>query len=202
MTKFRQHGIVPWHNAAKPGRISVKAFVTGATGFIGFHVVQVLMEKSVEVRSLIRETSDTSALNAAGIEWIHGDIRDREAVQRGLKGCQQVYHIAADYRLWVPDPQTMFDINVDGTRNVMECALREGVERVVYTSTVGVWGGSKEAKPLNEETPSALGDMIGDYKRSKFLAEREAYRFIEEGLPVVIVNPSAPIGPMAFQEAF
>lgn len=177
-------------------RSVLRAFVTGATGFIGYHVAKQLKAASYEVRALLRDMRASSALTLIGVEPVPGDVRDSESIKKGMQGCEYVYHIAADYRLWVPDPETMYDINVNGTRNVMDCAHRLGVDKIVYTSTVGVWPGSKDKTPLNEESPSSLKNMIGHYKRSKFMAEKEVFQFIERGLPVVIVNPSAPMGPM------
>ena len=174
----------------------MKALVTGATGFIGFHVTRILKNKSFEVRALVREGSNTSDLEALDVELVTGDIRDFESVCRALKGCQQVYHLAADYRLWVPDPETMYETNVRGTINVMQAALKIGIEKVIYTSTVGVLGSAVKKKPANEKTPSRLKDMVGHYKKSKFIAEREVSRFVQKGLPAVIVNPSTPVGPM------
>lgn len=150
----------------------------------------------MEVRALVRNTAEPADLRSIGVEPVPGDLRDPESILEGMRGCNQVYHVAADYRIWVPNPQTMFDINVNGTANVMECARRLKIEKIVYTSTVGVWPGSRDAVPLNEESPSALEDMIGPYKRSKFMAERVVFDYIRQGLPVVIVNPSAPIGSM------
>jgi len=174
----------------------MKALVTGATGFIGFHVTRILKNKSFEVRALVREGSNTSDLEALDVELVTGDIRDFESVCRALKGCQQVYHLAADYRLWVPDPETMYETNVRGTINVMQAALKIGIEKVIYTSTVGALGSAVKKKPANEKTPSRLKDMVGHYKKSKFIAEREVSRFVQKGLPAVIVNPSTPVGPM------
>ena len=174
----------------------LRAFVTGATGFIGYHVAKQLTAASYHVRALVRNGRASSELAALNVEPVRGDIRDPESVEKGMQGCHQVYHIAADYRLWVPDPKTMYAINVDGTRNVMACARKLGVDKIVYTSTVGVWPGSKDKRPLTEESPTALKHMIGHYKRSKFMAEAEVFQFIKMGLPVVIVNPSAPVGSM------
>ena len=174
----------------------MKALVTGATGFIGFHVARVLLEKGFHVVALVREGSSSAVLDSLGVEKAKGDVRDPESVCRALRGCRQLYHLAADYRLWVPDPGTMYEINVKGTKNVMEAALKLGIEKVVYTSTVGALCASRNGQPSNEETSAGIGEMVGHYKRSKFLAEREVYGFIGKGLPVVIVNPSTPIGPM------
>lgn len=174
----------------------MRAFVTGATGFIGYHVAKRLKAAGHDVRALVRNIHASSELIALDVEPVQGDIRDPESIRKGMHGCDQVYHVAADYRLWVPDPGTMYDINVAGTGNVMACARRIGVEKIIYTSTVGVWPGSKTKAALNEESPSLLRHMIGHYKRSKFMAEKEVFRWIERGLPAVIVNPSAPVGSM------
>ena len=174
----------------------MRVFVTGATGFVGYHVAKLLIEKSFSVRVLARESSDISALKNLDAELFNGDLRDKDAVMRGVKGCRRVYHVAADYRLWVPDPQTMYEINIDGSRNVMTAALSADVERVIYTSTVGVWAGSRNGRALDETATARLEDIIGHYKKSKFLAEKVVFTFVEKGLPVVIVNPSAPVGAM------
>lgn len=171
-----------------------RALVTGATGFIGYHVAKALRKKGLAVRALARDGADVSELLALEIEPVRGDIRDYEAVCRAEKGCDEVYHVAADYRLWVPDPAVMYDINVGGAVNVMRAALAAGVSKVVYTSTVGVLAAAKNGTPADEETQARLEDMTGHYKRSKFLAEKEVRDFAAIGLPVVIVNPTAPIG--------
>jgi dihydroflavonol-4-reductase len=174
----------------------MKALVTGATGFIGFHVAKLLRERDYQVIALVREEKDSSALWALGVEVVKGDVRDFRSVVEALKGCQYLYHLAADYRLWVPDPKTMYEINVQGTRNVMKAALERGLEKVVYTGTVGTLAASSNGKLTNEESSVEVGEMVGHYKRSKFLAEREVNDFIRKGLPAVIVSPSTPIGPM------
>jgi dihydroflavonol-4-reductase len=174
----------------------MKVLVTGATGFVGFHVAKVLKDKSLDVRALVREESDISNVKTLDVELFRGDIRDYDSICRALKGCRQLYHVAADYRLWVPDPKTMYEINVQGTRNVMEAALQLGIEKVVYTSTVGVLARSSAGKPSNEESHSDIRGMVGHYERSKFLAEREVHDFVRKGVPIVIVNPSTPIGTM------
>ena len=173
----------------------MRALVTGATGFIGYHVARLLLEKGLKVRAVVRRQSDSSALSSIGAEVVAGDVRDYDSLYAALRDCGQLYHLAADYRLWVPDPGTMYEINLQGTKNVMEAALRRGTERVVYTSTVGVLKASVKGNPSDEETPVFLSDMVGDYKKSKFLAEQEVHGFIKKGLPVVIVNPSTPVGP-------
>ncbi len=170
--------------------------VTGATGFIGFHVARLLHESGVHVKALVRDESGASAVKDLGVELVKGDIRDADALTRALKGCRQLYHLAADYRLWVPDPDTMYEINVQGTKNILHAALMLSIEKVVYTSTVGVLGASTQGKPSNEEDSADIREMVGHYKITKFMAEREVDGFIKQGLPVVIVNPSTPIGPM------
>lgn len=174
----------------------MKALVTGATGFVGFHVAKALQEKGVEVRALVRASSDTSDLAPLGVELVTGDIRDYDSVRRALQGCGELYHVAADYRLWVPDPEAMYETNVQGTVNVMQAALEAGTGKVVYTSSAGTLVPKRSRGKCNEETPVCLSDMVGHYKRSKFLAERHVYEFISRGLPIVIVNPTTPIGPM------
>ncbi|HVN22533.1 MAG TPA: hopanoid-associated sugar epimerase [Syntrophorhabdales bacterium] len=170
--------------------------MTGATGFVGFHVAKALQEKGVEVRALVRASSDTSDLAPLGVELVTGDIRDYDSVRRALQGCGELYHVAADYRLWVPDPEAMYETNVQGTVNVMQAALEAGTGKVVYTSSAGTLVPKRSRGKCNEETPVCLSDMVGHYKRSKFLAERHVYEFISRGLPIVIVNPTTPIGPM------
>jgi dihydroflavonol-4-reductase len=174
----------------------MRVLVTGATGFIGFHVARLLAEKDFQVCAMVREGSDTSSLKDRGIELAIGDVRDPGSINNALKGCRQLYHLAADYRLWVNDPKTMYEINVHGTRNVMQAALTMGLEKVVYTSSVGVLSARSNGKPANEETHADIKDMTGHYKKSKFVAEKEVYGFIGKGLPAVIVNPTTPIGLM------
>jgi len=173
----------------------MKVLVTGATGFIGFHVAKRLTEKGFYVKALVRDENDASALKSLGVALVKGDIRDFDACRDALKGCQHLYHLAADYRLWVPDPAVMYAINVQGTKNIMRAALMLSVEKVVYTSTVGVLAARADGAPSNEESSADIRDMVGHYKKSKFLAEGEVRQCIEQGLPAVIVNPSTPIGP-------
>jgi dihydroflavonol-4-reductase len=174
----------------------MKVLVTGATGFIGYHVARYLKKNDIDVVALVRQGSDSSRLSHLGVRIAAGDVRDYPSVIRALEDCRQIYHLAADYRLWVPDPSTMYAVNVDGARNIMIAARETGVEKIIYTSSVGALATSLDGTPSNEESPVALGDMTGHYKRSKFIAEREVYSFIEKGLPVVIVSPSTPVGPM------
>lgn len=174
----------------------MKALVTGATGFIGYHVARVLQEKGIEVAALVRQTADVSDLQRIGVRLCYGDVRDVSSIVKALNGCTQVYHVAADYRLFVPDPKTMYDINVEGTKNVLQAALEAKVQKVVHTSSVGALATSFDGTPVSENFPVGLEDMVGHYKRSKYLAEREAEAFFQKGLPVVIVNPSTPVGEM------
>jgi dihydroflavonol-4-reductase len=174
------------------------ALVTGANGFVGCHVVRALLEQGVSVRVLVREHADRRALRGLACEFAIADLRDASAVETAARGCDAIYHVAADYRLWVPDPAPMYAANVEGTRNVLEAGRRAGVRRIVHTSTVGalgiVYGGSGR-----EDTPVSLDDMVGPYKRSKFMAEQLAITAAREGLPVVIVNPSTPVGPLDYK---
>lgn len=174
----------------------MKTFITGATGFIGASIVRELLKDGREVRALVRKGSDTANLNGLDVELWQGDLRDHAGLGQGLKGCDVLYHAAADYRLWTRDPAEMYRINVDGTAAILEAALDNGLSRVVYTSSVGTLGNPGDGTPGSEDTPVGLDDMVGHYKKSKFLAEREAEKFIGRGLPLVIVNPSTPVGPL------
>jgi dihydroflavonol-4-reductase len=166
------------------------ALVTGASGFLGWHVASLLIERGYTVRALVRRGSSVSGLD---VEAVPGNLCDPVSVHRAMEGCRLVFHVAADYRLWAKDPGELYRSNVDGTRNVLEAAKATGVRRVVYTSTVGCIG-----IPLaglgDENTPVSLADMTGDYKKSKFMAEQIAIEYAHAGLPVVIVNPTAPVG--------
>lgn len=164
--------------------------VTGASGFLGWHVARLLLERGYAVRALVRPGSRVTELD---LETVTGDLRDPSSLRRAVSGCGLVFHVAADYRLWAKDPQELYRSNAEGTRNLLEAAKQAGVERVVYTSTVGCIGIPHDA-PGDEDTPVTLEDMAGHYKRSKFLAERTALEFARAGLPVVIVNPTAPVG--------
>src|SRR6185369_10653923 len=174
----------------------MKTFVTGATGFIGASIVRELLKDGREVRALVRAGSDTSNLSGLDVEFWQGDLRDHSSLMAGLKGCDVLYHAAADYRLWTRDPSEMYRINVDGTSAILEAALENSLSRVVYTSSVGTLGNPGDGTPGTETTPVTLADMVGHYKKSKFLAERVAEGFVERGLPLVIVNPSTPVGPL------
>ena len=173
----------------------MKAFVTGATGFIGASIVRELLRDGCEVRVLARPGSDRQNLDGLEIEIWEGDLSDRGSLIRGLAGCQTLFHAAADYRLWTRSPAAMYEVNVGGTRTVLAAALAAGVEKVVYTSSVGTLGNPGDGTPGTERTPVDFSQMVGDYKKSKFLAERAAEEFLGKGLPLVIVNPSTPVGP-------
>ena len=166
------------------------ALVTGASGFLGWHVARVLLERGHQVKALVRKGSRIEGLN---LERIEGDLRDPDSLQRAVQGCQLVFHVAADYRLWAKNPSELYESNVEGTRHLLEASLKAKVDRVVYTSTVGCIG-IPPSGIGDETTPCGLEDMAGDYKRSKFLAEQVALDYARQGLPVVIVNPTAPIG--------
>lgn len=173
----------------------MRVLVTGGTGFVGAHVARLLAERGDHVRALVRRSSRIDNLADLDCEPVYGDLQDAGSLKLALKGCSVLYHVAADYRLWSRHPQELYQSNVEGTRNIL-CAAREaGVEKVVYTSTVGALGIPADGSSGTETTPVTLHDMVGHYKRSKFLAEEVVRRFhAEEGLPIVIVNPSTPVG--------
>jgi len=189
------------------------AFVTGATGFLGSHVARVLAEQGAELRFLVRPTSDLRNLNDDDLknaDRVVGDLRDSASISKALSGCDVVFHVAADYRLWVRDPDEMYRSNVEGTRSLLEAARKQGVRRVLYTSSVATMGftsnhaatelrSAEGARPhtstvADEESPVSLADMIGHYKRSKFMAEEVAVEAARSGVDVVIVNPTTPVG--------
>ncbi len=200
------------------------AFVTGATGFLGSHVARVLAEQGAELRVLVRPTSDLCNLDGLDVDRVVGDLRDSVSIEKALSGCEVVFHVAADYRLWVRDPAEMYRSNVEGTRSLLEAVRKQGVRRVVYTSSVATMGFTSNhaaaelrsagqpraavpkrawtgegARPhtstvADEESPVSLTDMIGHYKRSKFMAEQVAVDAARSGVDVVIVNPTTPIG--------
>ena len=172
----------------------MKAFVTGGTGFVGSHVVRALLARGEAVRCLARASSRRDNLAGLDVEVVTGDLTDAAAIERFVAGCDAVFHCAADYRLYVPDPAAMFAANVDGTRNVLAAAEKAGAARIVYTSTVGALGLHDDGTPADETAPVSYARMIGPYKRSKFQAERVAEEFAARGVPVVIVNPSTPVG--------
>jgi dihydroflavonol-4-reductase len=171
------------------------ALVTGASGFLGSHVARLLAERGERVRVLLRPTSQTGLLEGLAVERVSGDLRDPSSLGNALAGVKTVYHVAADYRLWARDPREIYESNVQGTRNLLEAARRAEVEKFVYTSTVGTIAVPRDGKLPDEGTITSIEEMIGDYKRSKWLAEQEARQAATAGLPVVIVNPTAPVGP-------
>ncbi len=171
------------------------ALVTGASGFVGWHVARLLAESGVPVRAMTRGRHPVPELD---VEVVTADLTDPASLERAVDGCSLVYHVAADYRLWSPDPAELYASNVDGTRHLLQAAMEAGVDRVVYTSTVGCIG-FVEGGLGDETTPVSIAEMSGHYKRSKFLAEKAALDFAARGLPVVIVNPTAPVGDHDFK---
>lgn len=169
--------------------------ITGATGFLGSAVARLLLEEGRQLRALVRAGSDTANIDGLDLERVTGDLTDMASLKTAVRGCDALYHVAADYRLWIPNPQEIYAINVDGTRNLMRAAGEAGAARIVYTSSVAALGLNKDGTPADENVPVRLDDMIGHYKRSKYLAE-EVVRGMaaQDGLPAVIVNPSTPIG--------
>ncbi len=172
------------------------ALVTGANGFLGSAVVRALLAEGTAVRALVRPNSDRRNLDGLDVEVATGDLTDRDSLRRATTGCEVVFHVAADYRLWVVDPRPMYRANVAGSVNVLEAAAAAGAARMVYTSSVAVLGIKKDRTPADEDTPVRQDDMVSHYKISKFLAEEAVWRRAGElGFPVVTVNPSTPIGP-------
>jgi dihydroflavonol-4-reductase len=185
----------------------MRAFVTGATGFLGSHVARVLAEQGAELRLLVRPTSNLKNLegllspgtipgtsSVIQAETATGDLRDPASLEKAMAGCEIVFHVAADYRLWVRDPNEMYKSNVEGTRAILEAARKNGVRRVVYTSSVATIGFTVDGSPADEDSPVSLDDMIGHYKRSKFMAEQIALEAGRGGMQVVTVNPTTPVG--------
>ncbi len=172
----------------------MRTFVTGGTGFVGGAVVRKLVEAGHEVKALVRPGADTRQLDSLPVERLEGDLGDFESLRRGVAGCDLVFHVAALYSYWGHTWEEFHQSNVEGTRRVLEAAQDARVSRVVHTSSIAVLGIPKDGSPGTEETPVSLEDMIGYYKRSKFLAEEAAREFARQGLPVVIVNPAAPVG--------
>jgi dihydroflavonol-4-reductase len=173
----------------------MKIFLTGATGFVGHHVAKALAAEGASLRLLVRKTSNLANLEGIRGETHIGDLADPESLRPALAGCDALMHVAADYRLWIRDPAAMYRANVDGTRELLRLAREAGVPRVVYTSSVATMHFRTDGLIINEDTPVSLADMVGHYKRSKFLAEQEAIKAAEAGQPVIILNPTTPIGP-------
>ena len=172
----------------------MKALVTGATGFVGSHVARLLADQGAELRLLVRPTSLTANLEDIAGERVTGDLRKPESLRKAMAGCEVVFHVAADYRLWAPAPHEMYRSNVEGTRNIIQVAQQAGVRRVVYTSSVGTMGFTSNGHLADENSPVGLADMIGHYKRSKFQAEQVALEAGLSGVDVVVVNPTTPVG--------
>jgi dihydroflavonol-4-reductase len=172
----------------------MKTLVTGGTGFVGANVVRALLRQGTEVRALVRPRSDTRNLDSLDVELVAGDLRDRGSLETALDGCDTLYHVAAMYALWAANPQEIYDSNVTGTVNLLEAAGMAGVQKIVYTSSVATIGLPKDGTPGTEEVPLPVEDMVSHYKRSKYLAEQEVLKYAQRGLPVVIVNPSFPVG--------
>ena len=171
------------------------SLITGASGFLGSHLTRLLVQQGEQVRVLVRPGSETRALAGLPVERVGGDLRDASSLAAAVQGVQRVFHVAADYRLWTPNPQEIYDSNVAGTRHLLEAARRAGVEKFVYTSSVATLAVPRGDDLPDERTQARLEEMIGHYKRSKFLAEREVLAAARDGLPAVVVNPSAPVGP-------
>jgi len=173
----------------------MKTLVTGTTGFLGAALLRELIADGRDVRVLVRPDADRSNIEGLDAEVVTGDLRDRDSLTAALQGCEVLYHAAAYYSLWSRDKRTMYDINVQGTRNILEAAMTENVRKVVYTSTVGCIGLWPDGRPADEQTPLDPAILCNDYKLSKYQAEQAALEFAGRGLPVVVVNPSAPVGP-------
>ncbi len=172
----------------------MKCFVTGATGFLGSHVARQLLAKGAGLRLLVRSTSRLDNIADIAAERVVGDLRDLDSLQKGMAGCEFVFHVAADYRLWARNGQELYDSNVEGTRNVLQAARDSGVRRVIYTSSVATMGFGNNGRLTDEKSPVTLSSMIGDYKRSKFMAEQLVIEAGRSGQNVVMVNPTTPVG--------
>jgi len=173
----------------------MKIFLTGATGFVGHHVAKALAAESADLRFLTRKSSNLANLQGIRGDTFVGDLADPVSLKSALAGCDAVVHVAADYRLWIPDPAAMYKANVDGTRELLRMAREAGIKRFVYTSSVATMRFRADGIVINEDTPVSLADMVGHYKRSKFLAEQEAIAAAKNGQQVIILNPTTPIGP-------
>jgi dihydroflavonol-4-reductase len=173
----------------------MKIFVTGATGFVGHHVAKALADQGANLRLLVRKSSKLSNLEGIPGDTVIGDLAKPDSYAPALEGCEAVMHVAADYRLWIRDPDTMYRANVDGTRDLLKLAREARVRRVVYTSSVATMAFRTDGIVVNEDTPVTIDDMVGHYKRSKFLAEQQAIAAAQDGQQVIILNPTTPIGP-------
>src|SRR5436190_5742391 len=170
------------------------AFVTGASGFLGSHVAKILCEQGARLRLLVRASSNLKNLQGLNADTVTGDLRDPASLEKALAGCDTVFHVAADYRLWVRDPHQMYRANVEGTRALLDAARKNAVQRIVYTSSVATIGFTSNGHTADEDSPVSLDDMIGHYKRSKFMAEQIALEAGRSGMHVVTVNPTTPVG--------
>src|SRR3954470_18079921 len=175
-------------------RIRMLAFVTGATGFVGSHVARALAEQGADLGVLVRANSNLKNIQDLKADLVIGDLRDPASLEKGIAGCDVVFHVAADYRLWVRDPGEMYRANVEGTRAILEAARKNRVRRAVYTSSVATMGFTSDGQSADENSPVSLDKMIGPYKRSKFMAEQVAIEAARAGQDVVIVNPTTPVG--------
>ena len=174
----------------------MKTLITGASGFVGSAVLRKLIDAGDEVRAMVRPNSDRRNLADLDLELIEGDLGDAVSLKRAVTGCNKLYHVAADYRLWIPNPDYMYHINVAGTGNLIRFAAEAGAEKIIYTSSVAALGLTPDGSPANEKTPVIPEKIVGHYKRSKYLAEQEVLKlFADEKVPVIIVNPSTPVGP-------
>lgn len=174
----------------------MKTLLTGASGFVGSAVLRLLLDAGHDVKVLVRPNNDRRNINQLSVEICEGDLNDAASLRRAVGGCDTLFHVAADYRLWVPDPDSIYKTNVEGTRHLLLSAADAGISKMVYTSSVATLGLNKNHQPANETTPVSLNDMVGHYKRSKYLAEEAVQQLVQDDkLPVTIVNPSTPIGP-------
>ena len=173
----------------------MKTLVTGSTGFLGSAVVRELLRDGREVKVLVRRETNTDNIDGLDVEIVYGDLRDSGSLQSALNGCSVLYHIAAYYSLWDLDKRLIYDINVEGTRKILLAAQEKNLDCIVYTSTVGCIGLNNNSTPADENTPFDLNTLSNDYKKSKYQAEQVVLEFARNGLPVVIVNPSTPVGP-------
>jgi dihydroflavonol-4-reductase len=173
----------------------MKVFLTGATGFVGHHVAKALAAEGADLRLLVRKSSNLRNLEGIRGETVVGDLAEPESLRSAVNACDVIVHVAADYRLWIPDPAAMLRANVDGTRELLRLAYQAGIKRFVYTSSVATMRFRTDGIVINEDTPVSLADMVGHYKRSKFLAEQEAAKAAQSGQQVIILNPTTPIGP-------
>ena len=172
----------------------MKTLVTGAAGFLGSHVARQLVARGEEVRVLVRASSSNRAISDLSLEYVTGDLRDSASLERAMNGVQRVFHVAADYRLWAKRSQEIYDSNVGGTKNLLAAAKKAGIEQLIYTSTVATIAVERPELP-NESTEAKLEEMIGHYKKSKWMAEQEVLQAAKEGLPVIVAMPTTPVGP-------